>query len=72
MLEVMNPQVIKHAFKFRSILESLDDKDKQILIQALSDDQWTATALARELTARGIPISDKRVMVHKRKECSCA
>jgi DNA-binding HxlR family transcriptional regulator len=72
MLEGMKPQVNKPACKVRSILESLDDKDKQILIQALSDDQWTATALARELTARGIPISDKRVMVHKRKECSCA
>jgi len=72
MLEGMEPQVKKQSCKVRTILESLDAKDKEILIQALADNQWTANALARELTNRGIPISEKPVMTHKRKGCSCA
>ena len=72
MLEGMEPQVKKPTCKVRTILESLDAKDKEILIQALADSQWTANALARELTSRGIPISEKPVMAHKRKGCSCA
>jgi hypothetical protein len=72
MLEGMEPQVKKQSCKVRTVLESLDGKDKEILIQALADSQWTAGALARELTKRGIPISEKPVMAHKRKGCSCA
>jgi DNA-binding HxlR family transcriptional regulator len=72
MLEGMEPQVKKPTCKVRSILESLEAKDKEILIQALADSQWTASALARELTKRGIAISEKPIMAHKRKGCSCA
>jgi hypothetical protein len=72
MLEGMEPQVKKPACKVRSILESLDSKDREILILALADNQWTAAGLARELTKRGIPISERPVMAHKRKGCSCA
>ena len=53
-------------------MESLESKDQAILVGALANDQWTAAALARELTARGIAISEKPVMYHRRKECSCA
>lgn len=72
MLEGMEPQVKKQSCKVRTVLESLDVKDREILAQALADTQWTAGALARELTKRGIPISEKPVMAHKRKGCSCA
>jgi hypothetical protein len=53
-------------------LESLDQKDQAILADALANDEWTAAALARELTARGIAVSEKPIMNHKRKRCSCA
>jgi hypothetical protein len=53
-------------------LESLDTKDQAILVAAINNQAWTSMALARELTARGIAISDKPVMNHRRKECSCA
>jgi DNA-binding HxlR family transcriptional regulator len=72
MLEGMEPQVKKQPCKIRTVLDSLEAKDREILIQALADTQWTASALARELTNRGIPISEKPVMAHKRKGCSCA
>ena len=72
MLEGMEVQVKKQPCKVRTVLESLEAKDKEILIKALADVQWTATALARELTSRGIAISEKPIMAHKRKGCSCA
>jgi hypothetical protein len=72
MLEGMEPQFKKQPCKVRTILESLESKDRDILNQALADSQWTAGALARELTQRGLPISDKPVLAHKRKGCSCA
>jgi hypothetical protein len=53
-------------------LESLDAKDQVILVNAISNDSWTSPALARELKARGIAISEKPILHHRRKECSCA
>lgn len=72
MLEGMEPQVKKQSCKVRTVLDSLEAKDREILIQALTDNQWSAGALSRELTKRGIPISEKPIMAHKRKGCSCA
>jgi hypothetical protein len=53
-------------------LESLDAKDQVILVNAISNQAWTTPALSRELTARGIAISEKPILLHRRKECSCA
>jgi len=72
MLEGMEVQVKKQPCKVRTVLEGLEAKDKEILVKALADTQWTATALARELTSRGIAISEKPITAHKRKGCSCA
>ena len=71
MLEGMEPQVKKLGCKVRSILEALDAKDKEILIQALASSQWSTSALSKELTKRGMPISEKPIAAHKRKGCSC-
>ena len=72
MLEGMEPQARKSSCKVRTILESLDAKDQEILLNAVANESWTSNALARELTSRGLIISDKPIMVHRRKECSCA
>ena len=72
MLEGMKPEAKKSSCKVRTILESLDSKDQSILVSALANDDWTAAALARELTTRGLAISEKPIMNHKRKRCSCA
>lgn len=53
-------------------MESLDAKDREILVNALANEAWTAPALARELTNRGIATSEKPIAFHRRKECSCA
>ena len=72
MLEGMTPTQRKTPCKVRSILESLESKDQVILVNAVSNEAWKAPALARELTARGIAISEKPILAHRRKECSCA
>ena len=72
MLEGMKLQTKKSSCKVRTILESLDPKDQAILVAALANEEWTAGALSRELTARGIAVSEKPIMAHKRKRCSCA
>jgi hypothetical protein len=53
-------------------LETLDTKDQAILVAAIANQEWTSNALARELTSRGIVISDKPITIHRRKACSCA
>jgi hypothetical protein len=72
MLEGLEPQARKSSCKVRTILESLDSKDQSILVDALANEDWTAASLARELTTRGLAISEKPIMNHKRKRCSCA
>ena len=72
MLEGMEPQARKSSCKVRTVLESLDAKDQVILVNAISNQAWTTPALSRELTARGIAISEKPILLHRRKECSCA
>ena len=52
-------------------MESLESKDQVILVAALANEQWTAPALSRELKARGIAVSEKPIMFHRKKECSC-
>ncbi len=71
MLEGLTPQVRKSSCKVRTILETLDTKDQAILVAAIANEQFTSTALARQLTARGVPISEKPIVAHRRKACSC-
>jgi hypothetical protein len=72
MLEGLEPTARKSSCKVRTILESLESKDQSILVDALANKDWTAASLARELTASGIAVSEKPIMNHKRKRCSCA
>ena len=72
MLEGMEPQARKLSCKVRTILESLDTKDQAVLVAAIGNESWTSTALARELTKRGLNISEKPIVAHRRKACSCA
>jgi FixJ family two-component response regulator len=72
MLEGLTPKVHKPSCKIRKILESLEPKDQEILKNALANLAWTSVALARELTARGISVSEKTISWHRKGGCSCA
>jgi hypothetical protein len=58
MLEDMTPPKPHNRSRIAEILESLDDKDRQILLNALDDKAWSTHALAKALTDRGLKISD--------------
>lgn len=55
----------------RDLIAKLDKKDQEILREAIANPEWTAKGLARELTARGLVISDHPLLRHRKKECSC-
>ena len=71
MLEGLEPQEKKSPCKVRTVLETLDEKDQVILVNAVSSQSWPAASLARELTSRGILISERPIMAHRKKACSC-
>lgn len=72
MLEGLAPKVSIGYCKIADILSKLEKKDQEILTNALADPAWSSKALARELTKRGISLSDTPILKHRRKECACA
>ena len=71
MLENLTPPEPKRSCKVGQLIDKLEKKDKEILIAALANPDWAAKALARELTARGLQITDHPILRHRRKECAC-
>lgn len=72
MLEDMRPPVRRTPCKVRTILEQLDDNDRDILVKALADyDAWSGNSLARALSQRGLVITEKPIRKHRNRECSC-
>jgi hypothetical protein len=71
MLEGLEPKIHRPSCKVRRILESLDSNDQKILTEALANPLWTSAALARELTTRGLAVSEKPLMQHRKGNCSC-
>jgi hypothetical protein len=71
MLEGLQPPKKTPPCKVRSVLESLDVKDKEILKQALTNAEWPHATLAYELNKRGIKISEQPVRTHRTGRCSC-
>jgi hypothetical protein len=58
MLENLTPPKREYKSRINEILESLDAKDREILLNALDDKAWSASALAKALTERGLTVSD--------------
>lgn len=72
MLEDMQPSVRIAPCKVREIMAQLDEKDQKILESALRDhDTWPTKTLSRELSARGLRISDTPITKHRNGGCSC-
>lgn len=55
----------------RTLMNKLDEKDQLIFAHALAEPEWPAKALARELSSRGLSISDTPILKHRKGECSC-
>lgn len=72
MLEDLTPPSRTVRCKMGRIIDSLDDSDKSILEKALADTNvWSAKALARELTNRGLSITEGPLGLHRVKSCGC-
>lgn len=71
MLEDMKQPVKILPCKIRTIAESLNEKDKEILLKAAIDPNWQPYVLMKELKKREIEVSDRTIRTHRNKECSC-
>lgn len=72
MLEDMVPPSKNVRCKMGRIYDSLDEKDQGILDKALATpDVWSSKALARELTNRGLAITEGPLGLHRSKSCGC-
>jgi hypothetical protein len=72
MLENLTPPKKIRSCAVRTILEQLEKKDKEIFIAALASQEWAALTLAKELTSRGLLISDGGITRHRKEMCSCS
>jgi hypothetical protein len=72
MLEGLIPPVKIRTCKVRTMIESLEAKDAQLLKEAIANKGWTHVGLAQELTKRGLSISDQSLRVHRIGRCTCA
>jgi hypothetical protein len=72
MLEDLTPTKQVRPCAVRTLIDKLEKKDQEILIAALGNPEWQNKSLARELSARGLSISDHPISRHRKKECSCA
>jgi hypothetical protein len=72
MLEGLEPPKKLPSCKVRTVLESLEPKDQEILKKALANPDWPHSTLTHELNNRGIGISEQPVRTHRIGRCSCS
>jgi hypothetical protein len=71
MLEDLKPPLKIGSCAVRTIRNKLEKKDQEILDGALANPDFNSGSLARELSSRGLRISDVSILRHRKKECSC-
>jgi len=72
LLQGLNPvKPIEPCKVGRTIIE-LDSDDAQILLDALTDSRWTARALSKALSERGITLAKDTIDSHMKKVCRCS
>lgn len=71
MLEGLEP-VKNYRCKAKHTADSLEDKDKKIFLDALSDtDKWSDKGLSVALSQRGVNISNEAIGRHRKQLCAC-
>jgi hypothetical protein len=70
MLEDLTPPPKIAPCMIRTVMGTLDEGDQNILRKALADrDAWSNTALAKALTAKGLPLGERIVRNRRNKPC---
>jgi hypothetical protein len=72
MLENLTPPKKILTCAVRTTLGKLDKKDQEIFVVALANEEWKSLTLAKELTKRGLLISDNAISRHRKGICSCS
>jgi hypothetical protein len=72
MLENLKPPIRIRTCAVRTILAQIEKKDQEIFLSAIASEDWPALTLAKELTARGLLISDGAISRHRKEICSCS
>lgn len=71
-LEEYRPAAKNLPCRMRSLLESLDEKDADILKKALADhENWSVNGLFTALSKKGIEVGYQAVRRHRLNLCSC-
>jgi hypothetical protein len=73
MLEGLQPpKKNRGSCKVGTIVKTLEDKDKKILLEAVANAQlWPIKTLVKALSERGLEISDSPLYNHRAKTCAC-
>ena len=72
MLENLSVEKKLGNCKVRSLYETLDAKDAELLKGYISDEAtWSSYTLALALSKRGVSLDDKVITKHRNKLCSC-
>ena len=72
MLEGLQPISDKRSCRVRTLLNELDEKDAQILADAIKDEnRWSASGLSSALSSRRLSLSKDSIAKHRKGNCSC-
>lgn len=72
MLEDLSHEKKLANCKVRSLYETLDKKDAELLKGYIADeDNWSAYTLSNALSKRGVQLDDKIIAKHRDNLCTC-
>ncbi len=73
MLENLSHEKKLGNCKVRSLMETLDKKDAELLLTYIADvENWSSYSLSSALSKRGVSLDDKVITKHRDKLCTCA
>ena len=71
MLEGLKPPTKIWPCAVRTLLESLEKKDADILTEAVMNPEWSYMGLETALSDRGVKLGAANIKRHRLKGCSC-
>jgi hypothetical protein len=71
MLEDLKPPTRSYPCRVRDLAATLEPKDEKIMLAAAEDPAWSIIGLSRELSRRGLQISEQPLKSHRSRVCSC-
>jgi hypothetical protein len=71
MLESLQIPKRRYPCRVRDVADSLEVKDKDILLSAAENPEWPYIALENALGKLGVTVSQSSIKKHRTKVCSC-